>query len=241
MDNISTIDDEEIKRFSAMADDWWNPNGVMKPLHQIGHIRLNYIREQICRHYNLSPYNLNILRGLSVIDIGCGGGLLSEPMARMGAMVTAIDASSRNIAIAKLHSEKSHLTIDYRNIAAEEITNEQFDVVMAMEIIEHVTDPALFVRAAAKLLKPGGLMFISTINRTMRAYALTIIAAEYILGWLPRGTHNYGKFITPQELATALIPTNLAIKDVSGVHFLPLVNRWILNKDTGVNYIATIA
>jgi 2-polyprenyl-6-hydroxyphenyl methylase/3-demethylubiquinone-9 3-methyltransferase len=229
----STVDAEDVERFSRIAHEWWNPTGKFKPLHKINPLRIKYIRDQIVAHYGR-------LSGVSLLDIGCGGGLICEPMARLGATVTGIDASEKNIAVAKLHAEQAGLAIDYRCIAAENLlqTGVQFDIVLALEIVEHVADVEAFVTAACSLLKPGGLMVWSTMNRTAKSYALAIIGAEYILRWLPRGTHNWKQFLRPSELCAALRHNGMTVQDMTGMVMNPLNGIWRLDdRDLSVNYL----
>ncbi|WP_413990174.1 bifunctional 2-polyprenyl-6-hydroxyphenol methylase/3-demethylubiquinol 3-O-methyltransferase UbiG [Labrys okinawensis] len=235
----SSVDPQEIQRFDAMAADWWNPRGSMKALHRLNPLRLRYIRDQIAGHFGRSATALDGFRDLRLADIGCGAGLLSEPLAKLGGSVTGIDMAGANIEMAKAHAARSNLTIDYRNSAAEDLlaAGERFDVVLAMEIVEHVTDPAAFLKTCAGLVKPGGLLFVSTINRTMKAYALAIVAAENVLRWVPRGTHDWNKFVTPSEIGVAVEPEGLAELDRAGVIYNPLLDEWLLARDTDVNYM----
>ncbi len=240
-----TIDPEEIERFSRIADEWWNENGKFAPLHRINPLRIEWILENIKKlnkqplsTLNLKPSTLNLkpLTNITLLDIGCGGGLISEPMARLGASVTAIDASEKNIKTAQLHAEKSGLTINYLCTSAENM-QQQFDVVIALEIVEHVADIPAFVEACCKLVKPGGLIFMSTINRTARSFALAIIGAEYILRWLPIGTHSWKKFVRPHELVYELEKNSVEITDMRGMimNKLTFKWRWDMN-DLSVNY-----
>ncbi len=225
----SSVDPEEVERFSRIAGEWWNPNGKFKPLHRITPLRVQWIRDMA-----LPPTPCTLL------DIGCGGGLVAEPMARLGLNVTAIDASERNIAVAKLHAEQSGLNIDYRCTTAEALVDTQarFDIVLALEIIEHVADPAAFVASCAMLVKPGGKLVFSTLNRTVKSYALAILGAEYVLRWLPVGTHTWNKFIRPSELAGWLRAANAEVTRMDGMVFTPLKNEWHWNAhDLSVNYI----
>lgn len=235
-----TIDPEEVAKFTAMADDWWNPNGQFKPLHKFNPTRLAYIRDRLCKEFDRDPHDDKPLAGLRLLDIGCGGGLLSEPMARLGADVVGADAAEANIKTASLHAKAQGLAIDYRAITAEELceAGEQFDVVLNMEVIEHVADPAAFIQACAGMLKPESMMFLATLNRTMKSFALAIVGAEYVLRWLPRGTHDWHKFITPDELEAMNAKAGLDIVTSTGVSFNPLTDRWSLSGDMGVNYMA---
>jgi len=235
----TTINDAEVAKFSAMAKQWWDPAGQFKPLHKINPVRLAYIREQVLDHFNLDGSKRYPLAGLKILDIGCGGGLLCEPMARLGAEVTGADASGRNIAIAKIHSRQSELEINYLATTSEELAanGAQFDVVLNMEVVEHVADVPLFLKSCSDLVKPGGLMFIATINRTAKAYALAIIGAEYVLRWLPKGTHSFAKFLTPEEITSIIKRNNMSIRDKSGVSFNPLQDKWRKSRDMSVNYM----
>lgn len=238
-DKTSTVDDAEIARFSAMASEWWNPQGKFRPLHQINPLRLGFIKQEVCRRFGRDLKSLDTLKGLSVLDIGCGGGILTEPIARLGGKVLGADASATNIEVAKLHAERSGLSIDYRATTAEALSEagERFDVVLALEIVEHVPDMAAFVAICAGMVKPGGLMVVSTINRTARAFALAIVGAEYVLRWLPRGTHQWGKFVTPDELREAFMAGDLLPGHSEGMVFDPLRGAWKLSGDLGVNYL----
>ncbi len=234
---MSTILKTEIEKFSKDAGHWWDENGPFKPLHRLNPTRMGYIRSQICKHYDLSTTDLKPFRGLSVLDVGCGGGLVCEPLARLGADVTGIDADGVAIEVAKEHAAQSGLKISYANKAAENL-KEKFDVVLALEIIEHVQDPAEFVKTIAKLVKPGGMVIFSTLNRTPKSYAFGIVAAEYILNIVPRGTHRWKSFVKPSELAKFCTRAGLTPKDISGMIFSPLSNDFKISKnDMGVNYL----
>jgi len=238
---VPTASPDEIARFGALADAWWNPEGEFKPLHRLNPVRLAYIRDRVCRHFGREPSAERPLDGLSLLDIGCGGGLLAEPMCRLGARVTAIDAGEKSIQVARLHAERSALAIDYRvappeRFAAEGATT--FDVVLNMEVVEHVADLPAFLAAAAALLRPGGAMVVSTVNRTLKSLALAKIGAEYVLRWLPVGTHDWRKFVRPSELATGLGAGGVDIVDLAGVAYSPLADAWSLNRDVAVNYMA---
>jgi 2-polyprenyl-6-hydroxyphenyl methylase/3-demethylubiquinone-9 3-methyltransferase len=237
-DKASTVDEAEIARFSALAGEWWNPKGKMRPLHQINPLRLGFIKEEACRRFGRDLRSTDTFAGLRVLDIGCGGGLLSEPVARLGGRVTGADASATNIEVAKLHAADSGLAIDYRATTAEALAGagERFDVVLAMEIVEHVPDMAAFVGICASMLKPGGLMVVSTLNRTAKAFLLAIVGAEYVLRWLPRGTHQWSKFVTPAELRAAYLAGDLAPGRLDGMVFDPLRAEWKMSADTDVNY-----
>jgi 2-polyprenyl-6-hydroxyphenyl methylase/3-demethylubiquinone-9 3-methyltransferase len=236
----STVDEREIERFSRIAEEWWDPNGKFAPLHRLNPTRLGYIRDHAASHWQRDPLSGSPLDGLSLLDIGCGGGLLCEPMARMGAIVTGIDAAGRNIATARLHAEGQGLAIDYREATAEVLAGEgrQFDIVLALEIVEHVADIDLFLRSCGQLTKPGGLVFLSTLNRTAKAWALAIAGAEYLLRWLPRGTHDWKKFLKPSEVVRGLRSGGVETQEIVGVVYSPLSRAWSLNKrDLDVNYM----
>jgi 2-polyprenyl-6-hydroxyphenyl methylase/3-demethylubiquinone-9 3-methyltransferase len=235
----TTIDESEVDRFSRMAADWWNPTGKFKPLHKFNPVRLSYIRQTVIEHFGLDAGTARPFDGLRLLDIGCGGGLLSEPMARLGAEVVGADASETNIEIARLHAGQSGLDIDYRATTSEalEAAGESFDVVLNMEVVEHVSDVDLYMKSCAAMVRPGGLMVVATINRTMKAYGLAIIGAEHILRWLPKGTHQYEKLVTPQELEDALAGTGVDIVRRTGVSFNPLADEWRLSRDMDVNYM----
>ncbi|WP_045834520.1 bifunctional 2-polyprenyl-6-hydroxyphenol methylase/3-demethylubiquinol 3-O-methyltransferase UbiG [Hyphomicrobium sp. 99] len=234
-----TLDSEEVERFSRLASEWWNPQGKFRPLHQIGPPRLSFIRDSAVKQFGRDPKALRPLSGLTAIDIGCGGGLVAEPLARMGATVTAIDPSERNIAIAKSHAEPQDLAIDYRVARVEDLVAEgrSFDIVACLEVVEHVPDPAKFVAECASLVAPGGLAVFSTLNRTLKAWALAIVGAEYVLGWLPRGTHQWDRFITPEELRRYAEAAGLSGAHLEGITYNPLQDVWSRNPDTGVNYL----
>jgi 2-polyprenyl-6-hydroxyphenyl methylase / 3-demethylubiquinone-9 3-methyltransferase len=237
---VSTIDADEVARFSAIADAWWDPEGKFKPLHRFTPTRLTFIRDRIAARFGRDTQAPQPLAGLRLLDIGCGGGLLSEPMARLGATVIGADASEKNIAVARLHAERMGLTIDYRATTAEALARagERFDVILNMEVVEHVADVPLFMAACADMVKPGGAMIIATLNRTIKAYGLAILGAEYVLRWLPKGTHDFKKFVKPSELASALRPTGLVIEDFTGVSYNPFNDSWRLGSDIDVNYMA---
>ncbi len=235
----STIDPAELDKFSSMAAEWWDPVGKFKPLHKLNPVRLRYIREKSCDHFNLDTEARQPLKGLSLVDIGCGGGLLCEPMTRLGGNVTGIDPGDENIAIARNHSAAQDLDIDYQAISAEELleTGKTFDIVLNMEVVEHVADVSLFMSSCAKLVSPGGVLFSATLNRTMKSFALAIVGAEYVLRWLPRGTHQWEKFVTPDELGKAITDGGLNVCDTQGVAFNPLSDQWHTSSDTDVNYM----
>jgi 2-polyprenyl-6-hydroxyphenyl methylase/3-demethylubiquinone-9 3-methyltransferase len=237
-----TVDPAEVERFSRIADEWWDPAGKFGPLHRLNPVRIGYVRDRVATHWHRDPLSGHPLDGLSLLDIGCGGGLLSEPMARLGARVTGVDASARNIAVASLHAERQGLAVDYRQGTAEALASEgaRFDIVLALEIVEHVSDVDLFLRSCGEMVKPGGLLFLSTLNRTAKAWALAIAGAEYVLGWLPRGTHDWKKFLKPSEVARGLRVGGVETDDIVGVVYSPLSRQWSLNKgDLDVNYMVT--
>lgn len=235
----TTVDQSEVDRFSAMAAEWWSPTGKFKPLHKFNPVRLAYIRDKAAENFSRNPRSAKPLEGLRVLDIGCGGGLLSEPVARMGAEVVGADPSEKNIGIASIHAKASGVAVDYRAVTAEQLAEagETFDIVLNMEVVEHVADVELFMNTCASMVRPGGLMFVATINRTMKAAALAIFAAENVLRWLPRGTHQYEKLVRPEELEKPLVANGLDIVDRTGVFFNPLANQWNLSKDMDVNYM----
>jgi 2-polyprenyl-6-hydroxyphenyl methylase / 3-demethylubiquinone-9 3-methyltransferase len=234
----STVDPAEIAKFSKLAAEWWDPKGKMAPLHKINPLRLAYIRDAACRKFERNAKSLNCLSGLRMLDIGCGAGLLCEPFTRLGADVIGIDPSAKNIAAARLHAEKGHLSIDYRNTTLEEMdVRERFDIVLAMEVVEHVTDVGVFLGRCAAMLKPGGMMVASTLNRNWKSFALAIVGAEYVLRWLPRGTHQWSKFVTPDELARHLLDNRLVVTEQSGVVYNPFADKWGLSADMDVNYM----
>ena len=236
--SAASVDAAEIEKFSRLSEQWWDPRGKMAPLHKINPLRLSFIRDTACRKFDRNVRSLNCLDGLRLLDIGCGAGLLCEPFTRLGADVTGIDPSATNIAAAKLHAEKGGLSIDYRCTTVEELDpTERFDIVLAMEVVEHVVDVGAFLDRCVAMLKPGGLMVVSTLNRNWKSFALGIVAAEYVLRWLPRGTHQWEKFVTPDELAQHLERNKLAITEQSGVVYHPLADRWALSSDMGVNYM----
>lgn len=235
----TTIDQAEVDRFSAMAAEWWDPTGKFRPLHKFNPVRLTYIRDLVCAQFGRDPHSHRPLEGLHILDIGCGGGLLSEPMARMGADVVGADASEKNIGIAKAHAAGSGVPVDYRAVTAEALAEagETFDVVLNMEVVEHVSDVDFFLTTCASMVRPGGMTFVATINRTMKAAALAIFAAENVLRWLPRGTHQYEKLVRPEEIEKPLTASGLTVTDRTGVFFNPLLNQWNLSKDMDVNYM----
>ena len=234
----STINKEEIQKFSKLADEWWDVNGKFKPLHMFNPIRIEYITEKIKQHFKINDKKTNFLNGLNILDIGCGGGLISEPLTRLGAKVTGIDASKKNIEIAKLHSKKSKLSINYINKSPEELKNvKKFDIILNLEIVEHVDNVGLYIKSCYNLLKKDGLMFTATLNRSLISYLKAIIGAEYILRWLPIGTHDWNKFLKPEELEKILQNENFSTVDVKGLEFNPILNKWKKSEDLSVNYI----
>ncbi len=238
----TTIDPAEIEKFQAMAAEWWDPNGKFKPLHMLNPCRLDYITAQIAAEFGRDLSAPKPFEGLRILDIGCGGGLLSEPMARLGATVVGADAAARNIPVAQVHAEQQGLQIDYRHTSAEALAadGEQFDAVLNMEVVEHVSDPLTYLTACRELLKPGGLMVCSTLNRNPKSYVMAIIGAEHIMRWLPKGTHEWSKFITPDELFKLLESAGLDPVDRKGFVFNPLGWSWkISDKDLSVNYVTT--
>ncbi|WP_438975657.1 bifunctional 2-polyprenyl-6-hydroxyphenol methylase/3-demethylubiquinol 3-O-methyltransferase UbiG [Roseicyclus sp.] len=235
-----TVDDAEIAKFEAMATEWWDPNGKFKPLHMLNPTRLDYITRQIAAEFGRDLTTPLPFAGLRLLDIGCGGGLLSEPMARLGAEVVGADAAPRNIPVAQIHAQKSGLTIDYRHTTAEALAaaGEQFDVVLNMEVVEHVADPLAYLTACQQLLKPSGLMICSTINRNPKSFLMAIIGAEYVMRWLPKGTHEWAKFITPDELYDLIRKAGLNPVDRKGFVFNKLTWSWsISGRDLSVNYV----
>jgi 2-polyprenyl-6-hydroxyphenyl methylase/3-demethylubiquinone-9 3-methyltransferase len=236
----STVDPAEVERFSRIAEEWWDPRGKFAPLHRLNPVRLGFIRDRAAAHWQRRALSGSPLQGLSLLDIGCGGGLLSEPMARLGAQVTGIDAADRNIATARVHAAGQDLAIDYRATTAETLAaaGQQFDIVLALEIVEHVADVDLFLQSVGLLTRPGGLVFLSTLNRTAKAFALAIAGAEYVLGWLPRGTHTWRKFLKPSEVVRGLRRAHIEPQEIVGVVYSPLSRDWSLNRrDLDVNYM----
>lgn len=237
------MDPAEIERFQALAKAWWDPTGKFRPLHQIGPARLTFVRDELVRHFGREAGGLHPLEGLTILDVGCGGGLMSEPLARLGARVTGIDPGERNVAIARGHAEPQGLAIDYRVATVEELvaTREQYDAIVCLEVVEHVPNVAPFVKACGDLVRPGGMLVLSTINRTLKSYALAIVAAEYVLQWLPRGTHQWERFVTPDELTGYLTAAGLSPPRFSGFVYSPLRDAWSLAPETDVNYLASSA
>lgn len=238
----TTIDADEIDKFSAIADEWWDPFGKFRPLHKFNPVRLAYIRDAACAQFGRDRRDKAPLAGLRLLDIGCGGGLVAEPMARLGAKVTAIDAAERNIKTALAHARTHNLDIDYRCATAEDLVAADmpaFDIVLNLEVVEHVADVDLFLRSTAELVKPGGILVMATINRTLKAFALAKVGAEYVLGWLPRGTHDPRKFVQPDEAREALSAGGLTITASAGVSYNPFMDIWRVTEDTSVNYMLT--
>ena len=235
----TTINTDEIEKFGRLADEWWDPAGKFRPLHKFNPVRLAYIREQVLARFGRDGAERRPFEGLRILDIGCGGGLLCEPMARLGATVVGADAAERNIAVARIHAERSGLEIDYRATTAEALAGagERFDVVLNMEVVEHVDNVPLYMKSCADLVAPGGLLLTATINRTLRALALAIFGAEYVLRWLPRGTHSYEKFLTPDEIAALCTRNGLVVLERAGVTYHPLADEWRKSTDLGVNYM----
>ena len=234
----TTINKEEIQKFSRLAEEWWDVNGKFKPLHMFNPIRIEYITENIKKHFKIKKDNIHFLEGLNILDIGCGGGLISEPMARLGAKVTGIDASEKNINVAKLHSKKKGLTINYLNTSPENLNDiKKFDIILNLEIVEHVDNVNLYISSCYKLLKKNGLMFTATLNRSFISYIKAIIGAEYILRWLPIGTHDWNKFLKPEELEKFLSQENFSTLDIKGLNYNPFLNKWKKSSDLSVNYI----
>ena len=235
---MSSVNKKEIEKFSKIATEWWNPNGKFKPLHKFNPIRIKYIKENIIHNFKLKN-KTKPLEKINILDIGCGGGLLSEPMKRLGANVTGIDASDRNIKIAKLHAKKNKLNIKYVCSSPEKLkVKKKFDVILNMEIIEHVEDINFFIKSSSKLLKKNGLMFVATLNKTLKSYVFAIIGAEYVLRWLPIGTHEWEKFVKPEELEDILLKYKLNLKSLDGMNFNIIKDEWSFSKDLSINYIA---
>ncbi len=234
----NTINKKEIEKFSKIAEEWWDPTGKFKPLHKFNPIRISYIKKNILRTFNIKK-DKKILKGIKILDIGCGGGLLSEPMARLGAEVVGIDASNKNINVAKLHAKKDNLKIKYFCTSPESFkTDIKFDVILNMEIVEHVEDVSFFLKSCTKFLKKNGIMFIATLNKTLKSYLFAIIGAEYVLRWLPIGTHEWEKFVRPEQLIDITKTCNLTLDDLTGLKFNLISDEWKISSDKSVNYIA---
>ena len=236
---MKTINTKEIEKFSKLAEEWWNPNGKFKPLHKFNPIRIEYVRNIIIKHFKIKN-SKKPLNKFSLLDIGCGGGLLSEPMCRLGADVTGIDASKKNIEISKIHAKEKKLKINYLNISPEKLnTKKKYDIILNMEIVEHVDNLNYFIKTCSNLLKKNGLMFVATLNRTLKSYIFAVVGAEYILKWLPIGTHEWNKFVRPKELSEICFKYNLKLNEESGVVFNLVINQWKTGNDKSVNYISS--
>ena len=237
--HAASIDRAEVARFEAIAATWWDPAGPMAVLHRFNPVRLAYIRDAACRHFGRDSKAPFPLADLTIVDVGCGGGVLSEPLARLGATVTGLDPAPTNVAVAQAHADAAGVRVDYRARTIEDVVagGERFDIVLAMEVVEHVVDRTAFVATACAAVKPGGLLFAATLNRTLRSYALAIVGAEYVLGWLPKGTHDWEKFVKPRELADDVAAGGLTVTDTTGVVFNPLDGSWRASRDTAVNYM----
>ena len=234
---MNSINKKEIEKFSKIAEEWWNPNGKFKPLHNFNPIRIKYIKDNILKDFNIKTLS-KPFKNIKILDIGCGGGLLSEPMSRLGASVVGIDASEKNIEVARFHAKKSKLKINYKVASPEKLeTQVKFDVILNMEIIEHVDDIDFFIKESSKLLKKNGVMFVATLNKTLKSYAFAILGAEYILRWLPIGTHDWEKFVKPEDLINISKKNNLIFKKLDGMKFNILDNTWSVSDDTSINYI----
>ena len=241
--HATSIDSAEVERFSRYGATWWDPRGPMATLHKFNPVRLGYIRDQAAEHFDRDAKKLDCLKGLRILDIGCGGGILSEPLARLGAQMVGVDPSEENVAVASAHAVESGVAVDYRASTAEDLAaaGERFDVVLAMEVVEHVVDVEAFVATCAAMVKPGGLMVAATLNRTLKSFALAIVGAEYVLRWLPRGTHQWDKFVTPTELESAFEEADLQVIGERGVVYNPFADRWQLSSDMDVNYMLVAA
>ena len=237
---MTTVDKIEVEKFSKMAQDWWNPNGKFKPLHVFNPTRISFIKDKLLSHFKLSSNNETPLKKLKILDIGCGGGLLCEPLSRLGAAITGIDPSSDNIEVAKLHSKEMNLNIEYICCSPENLSfKDKFDVILNMEVIEHVSDVNIFIQNCSKLIKKNGIMFVATINKNLKSYLFAILGAEYILKWLPIGTHDWNKFLTPEFLETIAKKNNFSLDEVIGIKYNLLSKKWFKSNDASVNYIST--
>jgi 2-polyprenyl-6-hydroxyphenyl methylase / 3-demethylubiquinone-9 3-methyltransferase len=239
MASAPTVDADDVRRFAALAEEWWNPGGAFRPLHRLNPVRIGFIRDRLVRHFERPRKSVRPFGDLSLLDIGCGGGLLSEPMARLGFAVTGIDAALRNIAIAKAHAAETGLAVDYRHETVEALaaSGAGFDVVLAMEVVEHVADLTRFLADAARLVRPGGALVAATLNRTAKSFLFAIVGAEYVLRWLPRGTHRWESFVRPSELIPRLRRGGLRVEEITGVTYDPLIGAWSLTRDLDVNYM----
>jgi 2-polyprenyl-6-hydroxyphenyl methylase / 3-demethylubiquinone-9 3-methyltransferase len=239
----ANLDPAEVERFRRIASEWWDQNGKFRPLHQLGPARLQFVRDELVRHFALATGGLRPLTGLRILDVGCGGGLVSEPLGRMGATVTGIDPGRENVEAARAHAEPQGLAIDYRVTTIEDLAarGETFDAIVCLEVVEHVPDVGAFLKTCARCVRPGGAMILSTINRNLKSYALAIVGAEYILGWLPRGTHQWDRFVTPEELARYTAQAGLSGANFQGLVYNPLRDEWTLSSDTDVNYLGFFA
>ena len=237
--NSASINQEEVEKFSRMAEDWWNPHGKFKPLHKFNPVRLKYIRDKLIEHFQIKTDDNKPLTGIKILDIGCGGGLLSVPLTRLGAQVTGIDASEKNIKVAQIHAEKEGLNVEYINTSAEDLaaTGRQFDVVLNMEVIEHVADVSSFMAASSQLLKQNGLMLVATLNRTAKSYLFAIVGAEHVLRWLPKGTHDWNKFLKPHEIAEQFEKNNIKHLESKGVRYNPIRDEFSLGEDLSINFM----
>jgi len=237
---LTTINKKEIEKFSKLATEWWNPNGKFKPLHLFNPERIKFIKQKLVSYFDLDPSSLKPLNKLDILDIGCGGGLLCEPLKRLGANITGIDASKNNIEVAKLHAKEMGLKIEYLHSSPENLKlKKKFDVILNMEVVEHVNNLDMFMENCSSLINKSGIMFVATINRNLKSYLFAIIGAEYILRWLPIGTHDWDKFLTPNELEDIVKKKNFSVDDLVGMKFDPLLRKWSKSKDTSVNYIST--
>ena len=239
----STLDPAEVARFARIASEWWDPKGKFRPLHRLGPTRLAFIRSRLAAHFGRTDGGLKLLDGITALDIGCGGGLITEPLTRLGCRMTGLDPAPENIAAARAHADEQDLAIDYRAATVEALVAEGalFDAVLCLEVVEHVPDPGAFLALCARLVRPGGLLIASTINRTVKAYVLAIVGAEYVLRWLPVGTHQWERFVTPDEMARYLAAAGLGTASCEGMVYDPLADRWSLSLDTDVNYLAAAA